>query len=228
LKTGDGVIDTDAQMVNALRTLRRADPDNLVWPQLLGYVRFQRGGWEILDAMFEMNTAIEGGATNCTPYLISAEVSRLLRHYDRAASTLRRGLALHPGHPALVNNLAYVLAQVPDKIPEALALLPALEEAAAETPRILDTIAVVHLRAGQFELARKTLVRTLRQTEPGSPHWFRAQTHLAEIAWKQGQDQTAISMLEQLLQGSRNIPDEDILAANTLFNQITSEPIDLE
>lgn len=223
LKNEDGTIDTDSDMVNSLRVLRKADPRNPLWPQMLGYVRFQRGGWEILDAMFEMNTAIDGGATNRTPFLISAEVSRLLRHYDRAADTLRRGLVHHPGHPDLLNNLAYVLAQIPARVPEAAALLPALETAATETPAILDTIAVVHLRTGQPELARQTLIRMLNHAEPGSPLWFRAQTHLAEIAWLQGKDQTAISMLEQLLKGSRNIPDEDILTANALFNQITTK-----
>ncbi len=228
LKSGDGTIDTDSEMINSLRALRKAEPRNPLWPQMLGYVRFQRGGWEILDAMFEMNSAIADGATNQTPYLISAEASRLLRHYDRAADTLRRGLEHHPGHPALLNNLAYVLAQIPESVPEALALLPALETAAHDNPLILDTIAVVHLCADQLEQARQTIIRMLTQTNPGSPLWFRAQTHLAEIAWRQGQDQTAISMLEQLLKGSRNIPDEDILAANALFNRITTEKITLE
>lgn len=228
LKSEDGTIDTDTEMVNSLRALRKSDPDNPLWSQMLGHVRFQRGGWEILDAMFEMNSAIAGGATNRTPYLISAEVSRLLRHYDRAADTLRRGLAHHPGHPDLLNNLAYVLAQVPVRVPEAVALLPALETAATGTPGILDTIAVVHLRAGQFEQAHQTLIRLLKHAEPGSPLWFRAQTHLAEIAWQQDKDQTAMSMLEQLLKGSRNIPDEDILAANALFNRITTEKFKLE
>lgn len=228
LKSEDGAIDTDAEMVNSLRVLRKAEPRNPLWPQMLGYVRFQRGGWEILDAMFEMNTAIAGGATNRTPYLISAEVSRLLRHYDRAADTLRRGLVHHPGHPALLNNLAYVLAQVPARVPEAVAMLPSLETAAANTPSILDTIAVVYLRADQLEQARQTIIRMLNHADPGSPLWFRAQTHLAEIAWRQGKDQIAISMLEQLLKGSRNIPDDDILAANALFNRITSEKIRFE
>ncbi len=228
LKSEDGSIDTDTEMVNSLRALRKADPRNPLWPQMLGYVRFQRGGWEVLDAMFEMNTAIVGGATNRTPYIISAEVSRLLRHYDRAADTLRRGLVYHPGHPDLLNNLAYVLAHIPARVQEAVDLLPALETATADTPVILDTIAVVHLRAGQLELARQTIIRMLNHAEPGSPPWFRAQAHLAEIAWRQGKDQTAMSMLEQLLKGSRNIPDEDILAANALFNRITSEKIALE
>jgi len=228
LKSESDRIDTDSEMVNSLRALRKADPRNPLWPQMLGYVRFQRGGWEILDALFEMNSAIAGGATNRTPYLISAEVSRLLRNYDRAADTLRRALAHHPGNPAILNNLAYVLAQDAQTVPEATALLPALEGAAPDDPRIRDTIAVVHLRAGHLEQARQSVIRMLRHTDPGSPLWFRAQTHLAEIAWRQGKDQTAISMLEQLLKGSRNIPDEDILAANALFNRITTEKIPLD
>jgi len=224
LKAGEGNTDSGSEIINALRALRQSDPDHPLWSQMLGYLRFQRGGWEILDSLAEMNSAIASGATNQTPFLISAEVYRQLRNYDRAADTLRRALELHPGNPVLINNLAYTLVHDEKHLAEAISLIPALEAAAESDPRIRDTLSIVHLRAGDLERARASIIRTLRDASPGSPLWFRCQTHLAEIAWRQGHDQSATSMLEQLLRNTRNIPDDDILAANTLFSRITTPP----
>ena len=223
LKYATDEMDADSEMVNALRDLRNSDPKHPLWPQMLGYIRFRRGGKEILDAQFEMSTAIAGGATNLTPYIIAAEVSRLLRNQDQSVRTLRRALGIHPGNLVVLNNLAYTLVQEGTNMTEALSLLPELIPAAEKDPRIRDTVALVYLRNGNVERARETIKQNLQDATPGSPLWFRCQTHLAEIAWKQGSDQTAISMLDQILRSSRNIPDEDILAANTLFTRITTE-----
>jgi Flp pilus assembly protein TadD len=223
LKYANDEMDADSEMVNALRDLRNSDPKHPLWPQMLGYIRFRRGGKEILDAQFEMNTAIAGGATNLTPYIIAAEVSRLLRNQDQSVRTLRHTLNMHPGNLVALNNLAFTLVQEGTNMTEALSLLPELIPAAAKDPRIRDTVALVYLRNGKIERARETIKQNLQDATPGSPLWFRCQTHLAEIAWKQGSDQTAISMLDQILRSSRNIPDEDILAANTLFTRITTE-----
>jgi len=223
LKAADGQIDTDPDMVNALRNLRKSDPDNPVWPQMLGYIRFQRGGWEIIDALFEMNVAIAGGATNRVPYLIASEVSRLLHNYDRAADILHEGLKHSPNNPALLNNLAFTLSYDTKRLTEAAALIPDLQRLANDDPRIQDTLAVVYLSTGKLDDARN-VVRTILQTaDPGSPLWFRGNMHLAEISWKLGNAKEARTLLEGLLKSSRNIPDEDILTANALLAQVMGE-----
>jgi exosortase/archaeosortase family protein len=223
LKAADGVIDTDPDMVNALRKLRKSDPDNPVWPQMLGYIRFHRGGWEIIDALFEMNVAIAGGATNRTPYLIASEVSRLLRNYDRAADILNHGLQHSPGHPALLNNLAFTLSQNTKRLSEAVALIPDLLRMSKTDPQIKDTLAAVYIATGRLDEAQKTVTSILRETEPGSPLRFRGNMLLSEIAWKQGRPREARGLLERLLKSSKNIPDEDILAANALLAQVMGE-----
>jgi len=226
LKSADGEIATDPDMVNALRNLRKSDPDNPIWPQMLGYIRFQRGGWEIIDAMFEMNVAIAGGATNRAPYLIASEVSRLLQNYDRAADLLSQGLQHSPGHPALVNNLAFTLSHDAERLGEAVALLPALHELAKSDPRIRDTLAVVYLRAGKLDDAHRTVTAMLRDADPGSPLWFRGNMHLAEIAWQRGHRRDARNQLEGLLKSAKRIPDEDVLAANALLAEVMGETAD--
>ncbi len=223
LKSSDGDIDTDPDMVNALRHLRKSDPDNPIWPQMLGYIRFQRGGWEIIDALFEMNVAIAGGATNRAPYLIASEVSRLLQNYDRAADVLNQGLKHSPGHPSLLNNLAYTLSHDAKRIAEALALVPQLQEIANRDPHIKDTLAVVFLRGGKLDDAQRIVTEILSNADAGSPLWFRGNMHLAEIAWKRGRPREARVQLEGLLKSAKHIPDEDILAANSLLAQVMGE-----
>lgn len=226
LKSAGGEIDTDPDMVNALRNLRKADPDNPIWPQMLGYIRFQRGGWEVIDAMYEMNVAIAGGATNRAPYLIASEVSRLLQNYDRAADLLSQGLRYSPGHPALVNNLAFTLSHDAKRLGDAIELIPELQQLAERNPHIRDTLAVVYLRAGKLDEAQRTVTALLRYAEPASPLWFRANMHLAEIAWKRGNARDARNQLEGVLKSAKHIPDEDILAANSLLGQVMGETAD--
>ncbi len=226
LKSDKGKIATDPDMVNALRNLRKSDPTNPLWPQMLGYVRFQRGGWEIVDAMFEMNVAIAGGETNRMPFLIASEVSRLLHDYDRAADILTEGLKHNPGHPALMNNLAYTLSHTTNRITEAVSLISDLEHVATDNPKILDTIAVVYIRAGKHREAQAIVRTMLTGATPGSTIWFRASMHLAEIAWKEGRNKEARAQLEGLLKSAQHIPDEDILIANALLTQIMGENVE--
>jgi tetratricopeptide (TPR) repeat protein len=223
LKMADGEMDTDPDMVNALRNLRKADPDNPIWPQMLGYIRFQRGGWEIIDALVEMNVAIAGGATNRVPYLIASEVSRLLQNYGRAADILKKGLQHNPGTPVLINNLAYTLSHDADQIADAVKLIPQLERLVGRDPRIRDTLAVVYLRSGRLDEAHAMIKEMLTDSKPASPLWFRANMHLAEIAWLRGNTRQAKAQLENLIKSSRNIPDEDILAANALLARVMGE-----
>jgi len=225
LKTSGGKIDIEPDMVNALHNLRQTDPDNPDWAQMLGYIRFKRGGWEIVDAMTQMQAAINNGATNSIPYLIASEASRLLHNYDRAADILRQGLKHNPNSAILINNLAYTLSYSPKSIDEAVALIPRLQQLSQDNPQIKDTIATIHLRKGNLDASRKAIASILKTTVPGSPAWFRAKMHLAEIASQRGQKNEAVAILTGLLKNLNGISDEDIMMANSLLTQIKTPKI---
>lgn len=219
LKSIDDRIDTDREMVEALRNLRTDDPDNLRWAQTLGYVRFKRGGWEIIDALYQMTVAMDGGATNRTPYVIAAEASRLLGNVERAADFLRRGLQYHPDDLGIMNNLVYTLSFNPETLDEALGLLPEVLARATNDIQVLDTATVVYLRAGQLDKAERTIPGLLDKSEPGSLPWFRARMYLAAIALKRHRPEEANEILKGILRHSRQIPDEDVLAASRLLSE---------
>ena len=220
LKSSQQPLPIDSDMVFALRKLREAEPDNPLWMQMLGYVCYQRGGVEMIYALYEMSAAIEGGVSNSAPYLIAAEASRFLGNYERARDLLRRGLERFPDDLTLHNNLTYLLALEPQTAAEALERLPTLRARAGEHPEVRDTIAVVCLRAGLLEQAEEELQTILRTAELGGAMWFRARLHQAEISLQRGEKQRARLLIEEALRLGKGIPQEDVHAANKIFSDL--------
>jgi predicted Zn-dependent protease len=230
LKSQGDIPATDTEMLNALRNLRREDPDNPLWAQMLGFIRFKRGGWEVVDAMYQMNEALDGGATNILPYIVSAEASRLLGNTDRAIETLQRGLEKHPDNLAMLNNLAYAASLSPETLPQALSLVPQLRERAQGDVHIFDTIAHIYLRAGQFEKSEAILKQILSSNKKGTAPWFRARMRQADMELRRPEKadssemdkalKEAQAILADAFRHSTRIPDEDILTANKLLAEI--------
>jgi predicted Zn-dependent protease len=204
-------------MVEALRNLRISDPDNPRWAQMLGYVRFKRGGWEIVDALLQMDSALNAGATNKTPYVVAAEVSRLLGNTDRAAEYLRKALAAHPDDLDLINNLVYTLAFSPEGSAEAVRMVPDLLARDPDNIQVLDTAAVVFLRAGRPADAEVLVHSLLKKAPPGTVGWFRASMYAASIALRKGRAVEADVTLREILRKAGTVPDEDVLAASRML-----------
>lgn len=220
LKAANDPVATDNDMVEALKVLRQEEPDDQLWAQMLGYVRFQRGGWEVIDALFQMTDAIQHGATNRTPYVIAAESARLLDRYDRAAELLRQGLGLFPGDTELLNNLTYTLAQDKETIEQALDLLPGLLQKAREDVRILDTASTVYTRSGLVDKAEIIVKEILSRVNQGSRFWFRASVRAAEVSYLRGESGAAAEALRELVRKCGDMPDEDILSATRLMEEV--------
>jgi Tfp pilus assembly protein PilF len=223
LKSASDPMATDRDMVQALRKLRDADPENAFWMQMLGYVCYKRGGVDMIHALYEMSAAIDHGVTNRTPYVIAAEAARFLGNTERAKDILRRGLSKYPDDLPMLNNLVYLLAVEKRSVDQALQMLPSLlARAPKEDLDIRDTTAVTYLRSGMLEKAEETLRRTLADVTVGSPPWFRATLHMAEIAEKRGQPAKARQLLNDGVKQARGIPDEDVIAANLILSAVST------
>ncbi len=190
---------------------------NVLWAQMLGYIRFQRGGWEMLDALSQMGSAVQYGATNRTPYAVGAEAARQLGRTSRAVELLREGVARFPGDLDLLNNLIYTLAQTPEGIEEALDRIDALLEATRRSVHTLDTASTVYTRAGLLDRADRTLGDILARVEPGSRAWFRARSRSAEVELLRGKAAEAVRSLRELLNQTPRIPEGDLREAHDLL-----------
>jgi exosortase/archaeosortase family protein len=214
LKIGED--DIDVELITALKALRAAEPDNPLWAEMLGFVRFKRGGWEYVDSLAQMTAALENGATNPLPHLVAAEASRLLGNFDRAVDLLQRGRARNPDNVPLLNNLVYTLAQQPGGSGAALALTPLLIESGGDDPAVWDTVAHAYVSAGAYDEAATVLDRIYAEQGEGTRPWFRARILDARIALARGDAERAGRILDAILLRTRGIPDEDLMTANRL------------
>ncbi len=219
IKVDDGELDLDDDMVEALKRLRRSDPDNALWARMLSFVRFQRGGWEVLDSLNQAFAALEAGATDRMTYIIGAEAARLLRNPDRAGDLLRQGLKRYPGDTVMLNNLAYTLADAPGRADQALDLIPMLLTRTASSPWLIDTVALVYLRNDRLEEAEQALGWITKEPKPGTPEAFRYRLRQAEIAFQRDELQETVDILRAILRGSKGIGDEEIMNANRLLSK---------
>ena len=228
LKMSEEPVDIDADMVEALKVLRQTDPDNPLWAQMLGYVRFQRGGWEVVDALNQMIASIEAGATNAIPFVIAAESSRLVGNTERAVDLLRQGLKRQPGNPIMMNNLAYTLGSADATLPEAVQLIEEVLRLNPGNPRYLDTAAVLYLRAGDISRAAECVSAVAAAVDDTSHLWFRTQMLQARILHQRGQTEKAVTMLQGALKHAARASDDDILEGNRLLNTWQPQSLDLE
>ena len=212
-------IPIDSEMVEALRNLRRAEPANPVWAEMLGFVRFKRGGWDVMDALEEMTSALRSGSTRKRVFIIAAESSRLLDNFDRAVQLLRRGLELYPADRAFRNNLALALSQTKDGMAEALEMIDALRSEFQDDIEILDTAAMIHLHNGDLAIAGALAASILIDAAEDSDAAFRAETHRAEVALREGRLPEAREILERIVNSARAIPEMDLLRASDMLNE---------
>jgi|GEM_PF-1114679 len=227
-------VDVDEDMIEALKNLRRDEPDNLLWRQMLGYVRFMRGGLDTVDALAQMTSALDTGATNRIPYIIAAEASRQLGNHEHAIELLRKGQKLHPDNLEIFNNLVYTLALCPragirnqangpSPQQEALEMIPELLKRGKNDMQVMDTVVTAYIQAGRYDKAKKVIATILEKSTKGTLLWFRAKWHTAYIAAKDGKAAEAQSILREILRSSRGIPDEDIINANKLLMEVSPE-----
>ena len=219
LRVAGNELPTDADVVEALKSLRSREPENLVWAQMLGYVRFRRGGWEMPDAFRQMEDALIGGATNRLAFSVAAEASRQLGNNARAAEILKRGLEYYPNDITFLNNLTHLLADTPNGITEAQSYVPQLMKRGGDSVDILDTVATVLMKSGKTDIAEATALRLLQQAPEGGSIWFRANMHLAQIRAEAGDWTGAIAKMTAAMKNATEVDDETVVEANRRLSQ---------
>ena len=114
--------------------------------------------------------------------------------FDDAEGLLRRLMVSDPNNAVVLNNLAWLLAlRDENKSHEALVLIGRAIEAQGPTPSLLDTRAVVLIRAGQLDKAVEDL-STARASDASKPSFA---LHLAWAYSAKGQSDNARASLKE-------------------------------
>lgn len=132
--------------------------------------------------------------------------------YDDVVSISREGLQSFPDDAALLNNLAYTLAQNLNKPEEALPFAEKAAQIAGGTPEALDTLGYVQFKLNRLSDARSTLDRAANMPQMRAS-LVSTLNHLAAVCLAQGDKDAALIALnecENQLKGAdeKSIPKE--------------------
>jgi predicted Zn-dependent protease len=98
--------------------------------------------------------------------------------HDEAAALYRRILARSPKDPVALNNLAFLLAVKDGRTGEALGLINQAIDAAGAHPELLDTRAVIQVRANRADLALADLNQAVALAPSAAKYFHLAQARL--------------------------------------------------
>lgn len=125
--------------------------------------------------------------------------------FDIMEQSLQKVIKMRPESAAAYNALGYSYADRNVKLMEAKSLIETAHRLSPEDHYIMDSLGWVYFRLGDIGRATEELRRAFGiQQDP------EIAAHLAEVLWKQGQREEAMSLLEQ---GIANYPDNEVLAA---------------
>jgi tetratricopeptide (TPR) repeat protein len=220
LKNREGVRDPD--VVRALEGLAAQYPSEKVWVERLGEVYFLQGQTDRAMGVLQDAIAREQGQKSASPrvYLLAAEAARCEGNSMKAINILRLARNRYPDDLNVLNNLAYGLAQTPDTVGQALALVPTLMEKGGEDFAILDTVALVHLRAGDLKAAETFMKKAISRVKKGDYAWIEVYLNAAEAQMKLGRLKEARASLNLIMKTPARSPTMDA-RARELQNELT-------
>ncbi len=190
---------TDSDMVQALQYLEERFPKEDQWTEGLGYALFAMG--DIARSKRVMNDLFRRGInkdTNVGTLMLAAEAARHEMEPETAVRILKNVYDLHPDNFKVLNNLVYNLAQDPETIGEARALLPKLLEIAGDEFVVYDTAAMVHLRSGQVGVADRYMAKALSLLNNKSYAAVEVRLNSAEVMFRMGNIEQAKEELQAI------------------------------
>jgi exosortase len=177
----------DADLVAALEYLRSKRPEETAWAERLGQVTFLRGDTQ--RALSVLSPLIHAGARGMRvqSLLMAAEAARLEGLDSRNLAILESAYSAYSDRLSILNNLVYSLAQNPATVSRALELVPELLAKGGDSFVVLDTVAVVYLRAGKLTEARRYMDQALAILNQDDYAAAEVTLNAAEILFRAGE-----------------------------------------
>lgn len=129
-----------------------------------------------------------------------ADLQSMTGNYREAIRHYRHLVRTTPDNPAVLNNLAYALAEVADK--QALDYARQAQRLQPDNPTVLDTLGWAHVRLGQTEIGIEHLQRALDLAPDNGNYLYHYATALAA----RGDKTRAQEAIERALRSGREFP----------------------
>jgi tetratricopeptide (TPR) repeat protein len=174
----------------------------------LAYVLRQQGKFD--EAVAACRKAIELQPDNARAHVFLVHALLAQGNLDAALAASDNAIALQPNDPAIYNELAWHLATAPephrhDAI-RAVDLARNATELAPKDGNIWNTLGVAQYRAGQWQNAIETLVKSMELRNGGDPaDWF----FLAMAHWKAGHKDEARTWYDKAIEWTDKKPPQN-------------------
>jgi len=213
---------TDTDMIAALEYLAEHFPQEPVWAERLGHVYFQKLDSKRALSVLEPALDTQGAKLRVHSLMLAAEAARLEGDLEKAIRILEATHRLHPDRADVLNNLVYCLAHDEEGRARAEELLPLLLEKAGDWFVVLDTAAIVNLKAGKLEMAARYMQKALDMLEKDDYAALEIQLNSAEVQLKMGNYARARAKAEEVRRHPRRTKIVDLRARN-LLRRISDE-----
>lgn len=143
-----------AQCIEVVDRALQLDPKNESALAILAQISVRNIDEVSLAAKQKLESAIGEASAPFTVHMILGSYAAAQNQDDLAMKHLRQALRLNNRATAVMNNLAFVMARLPDpRFKEALVLINRALEFQPGNPRFLDTRGNIYLRMKEYELA---------------------------------------------------------------------------
>ncbi len=146
-----------------------------------------------------LEATAQGRPQSVEPLLDLAQLEERAGNSAGAVAVYRRALARAPENPAILNNLAYLLAGDPATSAEAVTLAEKAHAASPNSAAVADTLGWALYQAGDLARAEELLTRVAKAA-PGSGE---VRYHLGMVYAKQGRTEDARRELEAALKAGK-------------------------
>ncbi len=131
-----------------------------------------------------------------------------------ALAEYRKAAALSPSNPFILNNLAYLMIDLPDQADGALAYAQQAIEAAPDSPDVAGTLGWVLYRKGLYQNAVQYLEKAVSNDQKSSePNAVIRRYHLAMTYLKLGDQKKGHEVLLQALRQDPKLPEATMAQA---------------
>jgi tetratricopeptide (TPR) repeat protein len=141
------------------------NPANQAVLEMLVDVALQSG--ELMEAMYLVNSAVQGGRANPEMLLMRARLSKRAGKYERAEADALRAFEANPSLPGAV-DLLYAIYEAQDRLDEARASFEEAEAAGVLHSGARLLLCRIYLRQGEVDRARAILEKVIAE-EPDAP-----------------------------------------------------------